>query len=374
MRAHAGAGGPSGQAAPPSFHLHPRPFAAPRAHPAAGGERTAATASPATHDFSSISINPPAGAPIQREKETWWDKAKGAGNYLWNTARDSSVAAKTVASTGLATAGTALGALAVGGTAAVTGSVLAPAAAVGASAYLGYRALDWAMSPSAPKEQGNLDLPPEGLAVRPKKGKSKALKGKDDDDAPLTAHHKIPYNQIRDAINDATGNSWGSLIPGRQARAKANLAIWGARQGAGQDQQKIAPKGLNSTPHNFFMGPKESNRADDPESGLDTHFTASGTATPRSELALDITHQGGLSKMDHKELHRRLKELGQKRTQVSPYDEHEWVGPENARRQRGRPAGWGTMSTAQKVQVVENRKKAKQAEQQNRKKGKKKRS
>lgn len=358
MRAHAGPRAPSTPGVPSSSLLHTRPFgdrAQPRSVP--GSDAQTAVRSPATHDLASISIH----APIQRE--SWWKKARGAGNYLWDTARDSGAVAKTLVSGGLAAAGTAMGALAVGGAAAVTGSLLAPAAAVGAGAYLGYRGLDWAMSPRAPQEEERLRLPREGLTERPDKT-ARSLKGKDELGQDLTAHHKIPFNRIRDTVNDATGNSWGSLVPGRQARARANLAIWGARGGA----EEVGPRALTWTPHNLFLGPAPENRPDDPEEALDTHFTPSGTVTPRSELALDVTHAGGLSRMDHTVLRRRLHALAAERSNPSAYDQHDWQGAPNARTQRGQPAGWENLSTAQRVQAVAARKKAKQQQRKNKKK------
>jgi len=284
---------------------------------------------PATHDLASISIHPPGGTPIQRV--SWWEKAKGAGSLL----------ARTGVTGGLAAAG-----------AAAVGSAALPAALVGGGAYLGYRALDWALSPSAAPEEARLKLPSTRLKERPDKPDS--LKGqKDEFDNPLTAHHKIPFNQIRDTINDASGSSWSSLIPGRQARARKNLAIWGARQG----KEEVGPAALTWTRHNLFMGTLEEHRADDPKEKLDTHFTESGTATPRSELALDITHKGGLSKVDPEVLRKRLQALADK--QASDYKKSEWQGPADDRTQKGQPKDWAAKTTAQKVQAVADRRKRK---------------
>lgn len=345
MRAHAGVQRTARQgstASPSSSPLHAR---------LADGR--AIGPAPAAHDLASVSIQPPAGAPIQRE--SWWKKkAKDAGNYLWGAARDSSGATKAVASSGVGAGLGAVGALAYGGAAALTASTLGTAALVGGAAYGLYRGVDYLMSPSTPPEARHLQLPADGVMERPKK-KAKGVKGKDASGASLTAHHKIPFNQIRDTVNDATGNSWSSLIPGRQARARANLAIWGAREG----NVDIGPKALTWTPHNLFMGPLSEHRDDDPDEALDTHFTASGSVTPRSELALDVTHQGGLSRFDPKELRKRLTALAAARSQASAYDETEWQGAAGHRTQTAQPPGWENLTTGQKVERVANRRAAK---------------
>jgi hypothetical protein len=349
MRAHAGARIAAKQGAatsPASSHLHARPFAG----RAAGGSAGRGSApAPATHDLASISIQPPAGAPLQRV--SWWKRAKDAGSALWNAAPDRGTVAKTAVSGGLGAAG----ALAYGGAAALTASTLGAAALAGGAAYGLYRGVDYLMSPRAAPEEAHLTLPSRRLVDRP--DKPDALKGKDETGADLTGHHKIPFNQLRDTINDAAGHSWSSLIPGRQATARANLARWSARE----DGSDVGARGVTWTPHNIFMGPPPERRPDDPQEHLDTHFTPSGTVTPRSELALDVTHGGGLSRFDPDELHRRLQALADKRNQASGYDRGDWRGSHDELRQRGQPPGWETMTTAEKREYIADRRAEKRA-------------
>jgi hypothetical protein len=150
---------------------------------------------------------------------------------------------------------------------------------------------------------------------------------------PLAFHHKYPSNEILAEAQSSTGST-------KQAQElREKLKAWGSRP----DLDEIGPS-LAWTSHNVFPGPLPENRPDDPEKDplgirIDTHFTKSGTVTPKSELALEIAVAGGIGKLDLEELNERLEALADR--EASGYESEEWEGPPKARRQKGKPKNWG---------------------------------
>ncbi|MBD0266184.1 MAG: hypothetical protein ICV78_26740, partial [Tolypothrix sp. Co-bin9] len=98
-----------------------------------------------------------------------------------------------------------------------------------------------------------------------------------------------------------------------------------------------------------FMGPKPEHRLDDPGKvpgalypDLDTHFTASGTVTPASELALHIHKANGIPHFNPADLTNRLNALPNP-NKASSYNQNEWVEPTPGKfQQAGMPSGWHT--------------------------------
>ncbi len=178
--------------------------------------------------------------------------------------------------------------------------------------------------------------------VSKRKRKPKSLRGTDTGGSPLSAHHLLPLHSI-----DATFDQGE-----KDKSARERLEAW-ADAPRRQASSPLSRGGFQWTRHNLFLGPTE--RSDDPGEQLDTHFTKSGTATPRSELALDIASAGGISKFDAAELRRRLEKLGN-RDQPSAYAADEWRdNGAGGSFQVGRPEGWSLLSVARKRDYVKRR-------------------
>ncbi|RKH54930.1 DUF4157 domain-containing protein [Corallococcus aberystwythensis] len=187
-----------------------------------------------------------------------------------------------------------------------------------------------------------LALPPNPFKGK-RPDKPKALTGhKDSRGNSLTAHHKLPYNQIIAEANAAIG--------GNQA-THGNLEQWAQRGTSDQ----IGIGGLAWTQHNVFLGPLPEHRSDDPKEKLDTHFTQSGTVTPKSELALEIEASGGLGKIDPQELQKKLAALQD--LDFSGYESDEWEDDGTGkRRQKGMPQDWQQLSHQDRLKYAKNKK------------------
>jgi hypothetical protein len=293
------------------------------------------------HRFENLapSPSPIPGAPIQRISD--WRRRLYGGL---------ATAAGTVA---------AVGGVALGASAAVAGTLTAaPALVAGGlvaggaiAAYQGVQALRRPRTPA----HNPLVLPATGIGERQEK--PARFKGTYDDggvERDLSAHHKVPYNSIRATANRAVS---GIPLPGRGPEAHEALEAWAQRDHEGQ----IGAAGAAWTDHNIFLGPAPELRAHDPGGeGVDTHFTRSGTVTPRSELALDVAHAGGIHRLDPEELSRRLAALPSR--SHSDYDPAEWRNTPEGLRQRGEPADWHTRSLADKRSYARARRAAKNAE------------
>ncbi|NMG10099.1 hypothetical protein DP117_25715 [Brasilonema sp. UFV-L1] len=184
------------------------------------------------------------------------------------------------------------------------------------------------------------------------------LKQNDPTLGTLTAHHKYGYSKINNDVNTASGSA---PIAGT---ATQNIENWA-------DPKKTKPTLTQGdvawTPHNIFMGPNPNDRLDDPgkvpgalHPDLDTHFTASGTVTPNSHLALEIQQAGGLPHFNPADLVKRLNSLPNP-NQTSPFKQSEWVQPIPGKyQQAGMPAGWHTsMDINQRINYAEQKKTAK---------------
>lgn len=263
---------------------------------------------------------------------------------------------------GLATVGgaaAAVGGVALGATAAAAGTLTAgPALLAGGlvaggaiAAYHGVQAL----RRPRPAAHNPVNLP--ATEIRDRQDKPDRLKGtyrQGGQEHPLSAHHKLPFNSIRNTANLAIS---GSALTGTGPEARESLEAWTRRDHEGS----IGPAGVEWTDHNIFLGPAPEARAHDPGGeGVDTHFTQSGTVTPRSELALDVAHAGGIHRLDPEELRRRLEALPSRHH--SDYDPAEWRNTPEGLRQRGEPADWHTRSLADKRSYARARRAAKNAE------------
>lgn len=216
------------------------------------------------------------------------------------------------------------------------------------AAYQGVQAL----RRPRPAARNPIQLPARPIRDRP--GKPDRLSGVDQHGNDLTAHHKLPFNQIRTTMNRAIT---GSSITGTGPEAQEGLEAWAQPPTAGP----IGQTGVSWADHNIFMGPAPEARAHDPGGeGVDTHFTKSGTVTPRSELALDVAQAGGIHRLDPEELRRRLEALPSRHH--SAYDPTEWQNTPGGLRQRGEPADWHTRSLADKQSYARARRAAKNAQ------------
>ncbi len=289
------------------------------------------------HRLERLSPPPPnSSAPIQR-LSTWRRRLLGGVGAVGGTlaAVGGAALGVTAAAAGTLTAGPALlaGGLVAGGLTA---------------AYQGVQAL----RRPRPTARNPIQLPTEPVGERP--DKPDRLSGVDQHGAALTAHHKLPFNQIRTTMNRAiTGRS----ITGTGPEALESLEAWAQPP----EEGPIGQRGVSWADHNIFMGPAPEARAHDPGGeGVDTHFTQSGTVTPRSELALDVAHAGGIHRLDPEELRRRLEALPNRA--ASAYDPTEWQNTPGGLRQRGEPADWHTRSVADKRSYARARRAAKNAE------------
>jgi hypothetical protein len=176
---------------------------------------------------------------------------------------------------------------------------------------------------------------------RPKKPDS--LKGIDEADESLTAHHLYPWNQILKDINDGLQDPSGAKMKKLLAFGETDVPAWF------WDDLKLAPKDRRSqfgdevnkaaakicwSPSNIFMGPRNTKRGDDPGEKLDVAYTQSGLPTPQSALAEMIKKKGGIGTDDKlvEMLSRNVHEAqgGQSR----PYTEQEWIDDGTGKRVR----------------------------------------
>lgn len=100
---------------------------------------------------------------------------------------------------------------------------------------------------------------------------------------------------------------------------------------------------------NLFFGPPPENRSEDPRSDeYDTHFTRSGTVTPKSHAALE--HAAG--ELDFNTLLAELKGLG---GGASEFIEDEWEEAAPGKfRQKGKPKDWSKMNARERLEHAEH--------------------
>ncbi len=137
------------------------------------------------------------------------------------------------------------------------------------------------------------------IGDRPKKPGS--LKGKDENDQALTAHHIYPWNKIRDDINNALSDKNKSQMQAilNFAAVTVDDSFWedlaketAARSPSfGTEINRIA-KAACWNKSNIFMGPLGEYRSDDPGEEMDMSFSKSGLPTPASAVG-DLTRQSG---------------------------------------------------------------------------------
>ncbi|MEH2007422.1 hypothetical protein [Nostoc sp.] len=158
---------------------------------------------------------------------------------------------------------------------------------------------------------------------------------------PFTAHHKYGLQNIKQDLQHP--NVLGHPSPNTTIQGQ-NMLNWADPTNS---KPTLTHSDVAWPPHNIFMGPKPQDRLDDPGKvpgalypDLDTHFTASGTVTPASGLALDIHKAGGIPHFNQADLTNRLNALP---NHASPYNPNEWVEPTPGKfQQAGMPSGWHT--------------------------------
>jgi hypothetical protein len=191
-------------------------------------------------------------------------------------------------------------------------------------------------APNAPRKRNPVTLPPRYTGGKP--DKPETLKLNDAHGKPLSFHHKYPSNKI---INDT------NLAVAGNVQAATNVGEWAQR---GTTDPISSIKQIAWTRHNVFPGPAPELREDDPGGGeADPHFTASGTVTPRSKLAVELDAKGGLGGIDPAVLQSRLAALAS--LQASAYDPNEWEpGSQPGKvRQKGKPRDWSTRSPQERL-------------------------
>ncbi len=132
-------------------------------------------------------------------------------------------------------------------------------------------------------------------------GKPSSLKGKDENNQPLTAHHIYPWNKIRDDINSALANKSKSEMSAvlEFAGTTVDDSFWedlakdpASRSSGFADEMNRIAKAACWSKSNIFMGPLGEYRSDDPGEEMDTSFSKSGLPTPASAVG-DLTNQSG---------------------------------------------------------------------------------
>ncbi|MEH1904661.1 MAG: hypothetical protein V7L04_25460 [Nostoc sp.] len=161
---------------------------------------------------------------------------------------------------------------------------------------------------------------------------------------PLTAHHKYGLQNINQDLQHS--NVLGHPNPNTTTQGQ-NMLNWADPTNS---KPPLTHSDVAWTPHNIFMGPNPQDRLDDPGNKttgalyphLDTHFTASGTVTPASGLALDIHKAGGIGNFNPADLTNRLNALPNP-NKASSYNPNEWIEPTPGKfQQAGMPNGWHT--------------------------------
>jgi hypothetical protein len=168
----------------------------------------------------------------------------------------------------------------------------------------------------------------------------------------LTAHHKYGLSGTPSIKADAQ-----RVVTTGQG--ETNLANWAD---PAHKKSQVDAKQTTWANHNLFMGPLTNDRGDDPGKranerypDLDTHFTQSGTVTPKSELALDIHKAGGITNFDPSELDKRLKALP-KPSHASKFDQNEWQrGSAGKWEQKGMPKNWPQKTIDERIDYAEDK-------------------
>ncbi len=131
---------------------------------------------------------------------------------------------------------------------------------------------------------------------------SGSLKGTDSEGKPLTAHHLLPWNQIRDALNEALkGNATKLKEFIDFAEVDVEPWFWTELGKAPVDRVYKFAEVINRiatdicwAPKNIFMGPLGETRGDDPGEKLDTAFVSGGLPTMRSVSSVLTGQTGGI--------------------------------------------------------------------------------
>ena len=131
---------------------------------------------------------------------------------------------------------------------------------------------------------------------------SGSLKGTDENDQSLTAHHINPWNKIRDALNSALQGNATKLQEFLDfAEVKVEPWFWTelAKPPAARSykfSEAINRMGADIcwSPKNIFMGPLGETRGDDPGEELDTAFTTGGLPTMQSAAGVLTGQTGGI--------------------------------------------------------------------------------
>jgi hypothetical protein len=181
-----------------------------------------------------------------------------------------------------------------------------------------------------------------------------------------SAHHKYDYKDIKNEILDALSYP---TSPGKLQKLENVARISGQAPVDSNITKELSdPYGRRSPvpfqsavnsfmrvalwpPWDIFTGALSELRADDPTktgAEVDVHFTASGRATPKSELARDIKLQGGLGGIDPAELTSRLAAIALDTPSTYASSEWELVGTRvassgrilNQYKQKNDPQNW----------------------------------
>ena len=142
---------------------------------------------------------------------------------------------------------------------------------------------------------------PEKPKRKDKEGKD-ILKGKDEEDNDLTAHHLYPWNKIRGDLDKALKGDAGKLQKLLDF-AEVDAPSWFFEELAKepQDRDYRFSEEINRiaadicwSPKNVMMGPLGEKRGDDPHESLDVAFTKGGLPTPQSMAAKLTDDVGGI--------------------------------------------------------------------------------
>ncbi|MEH2250340.1 hypothetical protein [Nostoc sp.] len=168
----------------------------------------------------------------------------------------------------------------------------------------------------------------------------------------LTAHHKFGLKGSPSIEKDAK-----KVVETGEGETK--LANWADPL---HKQSEVDAQQITWANHNIFMGPLTNDRGDDPDkranesySDLDTHFTASGTVTPKSDLALHIHKAGGITNFDSSELNKRLKALPNP-SHASEFKPDEWQHNNAGKwEQKGMPKDWPQKTIDERIDYAEDK-------------------
>lgn len=199
---------------------------------------------------------------------------------------------------------------------------------------------------------------------KPPSAKTEGVTAKDQHLGDLTAHHKYGLTDIKAELQNQLPSHSLPGVSGPSTAGVTNLQNWANPTNS---KPTLNEADVAWASHNIFMSPKPEHRLDDPgrvpgalEKDLDTHFTASGTVTPKSELALHIKKKGGIANFDPQDLTQRLNALPNL-NRASAYNPAEWTQNGTDKKnnpmwqQTGMPQGWHHMTVEQRIKYAQDR-------------------